>query len=86
MIFSAEDINVVDDREIPLIRPYIKAYESVGYVYYKPDYNDSEKSERIVFLEINVVGKIKKETLHIRTGVRLEFKHSKVLQPYWNFN
>ncbi|MCK9224737.1 MAG: hypothetical protein M0R46_12990 [Candidatus Muirbacterium halophilum] len=86
MIFTSDSINEYENEKIPLIRPYIKAYESVGYIYYKPDYNDSEKTERVVFIEINLFGNIKKEHLFIRTGVRLEFRHSKVIQPYWSFN
>ncbi|PLX18360.1 MAG: hypothetical protein C0601_04905 [Candidatus Muiribacterium halophilum] len=86
VLFDASNINIdKDEDKIPLFTPFIKRRNSSMLDKWEVEYSDTEKQNRICYLRIRISGSIKKESIDVVTGVRLEFMHAKQLQPDWNF-
>ena len=86
VLFDADNINIdKDEKKIPLFTPFIKRRDSSLLERWEAEYSDSEKQSRICYLRIRLSGGIKKESIDVVTGVRLEFMYARQLQPDWNF-
>ncbi|MFA5479136.1 MAG: hypothetical protein WC337_03865 [Candidatus Muiribacteriota bacterium] len=85
VILSASYLNIKDEKNIPMFTPYMLDSSTGKASIYKPDYTDTEKQSRLVYIKIRLYAELSGEKLDLVTGVRLEFMHANLLQPDWKF-
>ncbi|MGM0607236.1 MAG: PilW family protein [Candidatus Muiribacteriota bacterium] len=85
VILEVDKINVKNNEDVPLFTPFIKDREENFAEVYSPDYTDTERQDRIIYIRIRLLAYMGEEEIDLITGSRLEFQHNQLLQPDWSF-